>query len=929
MKIINVTPGLISIPPNGWGAVEKIIWETHLNLLREGHDSQILYLNEVPADADIVHIHVANLAEEAYQRGIPYYFTMHDHHAYLYGKDSDVYKENLRAMKNAVKAFVPAKYLIEYFDNIPEYFSHGVNTDYFMCDDDSRNIHRLLCVANNGYAYSSTVDRKGFGIAIEAARQLNIPITIAGPSNNKNYFAQNPPSYEKLTILYDLSEQELLTLYKQHTIFIHPSELEAGHPNLTLLEALSCGLPIVGTLESQNNLRGMYVAERNVDEVVTGIKTVISNYKEYSRNARLQAEELSWNSRTKKLLSIYYGNTTMKEILMQHYKNTKPLKLNPKRIVVTHNIDGMYAEVKSGPNTTYDVSFINKKTNEQVYSVQMNNNCWAKANAEYFVDWKVIIKDRNSNFEHVYETDFTGKKVFICFESKSLGDTLAWIPYVEEFRKKHNCKVVCSTFWNDLFKDVYPNVEFVEPGHTAHNLVALYRIGIFYKEGGELDYARHPSNPTSNGLQKIACDILGLDYREIRPLIKQPPLESENSKQISIAIHSTAQSKYWNNPLGWQTLVDWLKGKGYTVKLLSTEHDGYMGNRNPTGVIQHPPSSIEDTIAELRKSKMFIGISSGLSWVSWAAEIPTVLISGFTDKINEMQDCIRISAPEGKCSGCWNRVKFNPGDWNWCPDHKGTVRQFECSREITAEMVISKIEKLLSTPTVQKNYAGPTQIFNMIDVVKNNPNNTLVSTDEDFWNGIYDNNKYGWWGNTSKSGEGSEGRMAEFKKNLVSSIVEKYDIKSILDFGCGDYNWMQKVTGDYQYTGIDIVSSLVDSHNRMYGKHNRRFIYGNTANEYFHTDFIKQYGTTFDIGVLFDILGHQLWSEINTSLDFILNKLDIKYLLVSNEKNSNPYYWKQKITRNESIDIEIHPIMIQNGFKVLERYDNNLVLYQI
>ena len=132
MKIINVTPGLIPIPPNGWGAVEKIIWEIHNNLLNEGHDSHIKYLDEVPTDADVVHIHVANLANIAHNRGIPYYFTLHDHHAYLYGKDSDLYKENLLAMKNAIQAFVPAKYLVEYFEGIPQYFSHGVNTVYLL-----------------------------------------------------------------------------------------------------------------------------------------------------------------------------------------------------------------------------------------------------------------------------------------------------------------------------------------------------------------------------------------------------------------------------------------------------------------------------------------------------------------------------------------------------------------------------------------------------------------------------------------------------------------------------------------------------------------------------------------------------------------------------------------------------------------------------
>jgi hypothetical protein len=231
MKIVNVTPGLIPIPPNGWGAVEKIIWEHHQNLLKLGHDSQITYLDDVPLNADIIHIHVANLAILAQERGIPYYFTMHDHHAYLNGKDSWVYKQNIIAMKGAIKSFVPAKYLVEYFENLPVYFSHGVNSEYFIPSEKSSTEHRLLCVANNGYAHDQTIDRKGFGIAIEAAKQLNLPITIAGPSNNKNYFNAHPPTYDKLTIKYDLSEEELLTIYKEHTIFLHPSQLEAGHPN--------------------------------------------------------------------------------------------------------------------------------------------------------------------------------------------------------------------------------------------------------------------------------------------------------------------------------------------------------------------------------------------------------------------------------------------------------------------------------------------------------------------------------------------------------------------------------------------------------------------------------------------------------------------------------------------------------------------------
>ena len=120
-----------------------------------------------------------------------------------------------------------------------------------------------------------------------------------------------------------------------------------------------------------------------------------------------------------------------------------------------------------------------------------------------------------------------------------------------------------------------------------------------------------------------------------------------------------------------------------------------MGNQLPSGIVRHPNGPIELVMDEMLKSKAFIGIGSGLSWLSWALDVPTVLISGFSYKWAEMEDCIRIGAPQGKCEGCFNRLRLDPGDWNWCPDHKGTERQFECTKSITSEMVIKELEKFL------------------------------------------------------------------------------------------------------------------------------------------------------------------------------------------------------------------------------------------
>lgn len=690
MKIINVTPGLLPIPPNGWGAVEKIIWETHKSLLELGHESQILYLDEVK-DYDIVHIHVANLANLAHERGIPYYFTMHDHHAFLYGKDSAVYKENLQAIRNAKKAFVPAKFLVDYFEGIPEYFSHGVNTDYFTPAEFEE--HKLLCVANNGFIHDQSEDRKGFSYAIEAAKKLNLPITVAGPSNNKNYFSKFPSDYDKLTIMYDLNEEQLRTLYKQHSIFVHASILEAGHPNLTLLEAMSSGLPVVGTFESSNALRGMAVVSRDTDQVIKGIGEVISNYAFFKQQALIQARDLSWKNRTQSLLEKYKSNMTNQ--LADSYRNTTKLSIESKVPTPEFSINfinGAFLEIKGGPKVEYDVKFTDQKTGIVHYSGKMKPDHWMKTNISYFVDWKITANDGTHEYE--YTIDLKDQRVYIALESKSLGDTLAWFPQIKEFEKKHGCEIIVSTFWNSFFESEYPEFEFVSPGEVVHNLYAMYLIGWFYKEDGTIDSTRNPNDFKIERLQKTASDILGLEYKEVKPKMAVKK-DVEKEKIVTIAVHSTAQAKYWNNSKGWQEVVDYVKSLGYKVVILSKESDGFMGNMNPKGIEYLEDYSMETTIDMLQKSHMFIGISSGLSWLSWALGVKTCVISGFSDPITEFEDCVRIYTESNYCRGCFNTHKLDPGDWNWCPVNKGTNKQFECSKTITGDTVISKIKHLL------------------------------------------------------------------------------------------------------------------------------------------------------------------------------------------------------------------------------------------
>jgi autotransporter strand-loop-strand O-heptosyltransferase len=366
--------------------------------------------------------------------------------------------------------------------------------------------------------------------------------------------------------------------------------------------------------------------------------------------------------------------------------------VNVKNIVTISYVNGATVNISGNIPATYRVQFFDKRKNIIHFETEIKNNCWAKCNIEYFVDWNIKVWDGDTLF---YEENFDAstKRVYIALGSKALGDTLAWFPYVEEFGKVHNCKMVTSTFHNDMLQKQYPNIEFVNPGDVVENLYAMYSLGLFYTGDGNINLYKNPSDPKTQTMQKMGSDILGLEYKEIKPKLNKKNLKKE--KLVTIAIHGTAQAKYWNNPTGWQEVIDWLKGRGYRVRLLSKEQSGYMGNFEPKGIEKHPWGPIELVIDEMEKSQAFIGIGSGLSWLSWALGVPTVLISGFSYDWAEMKDCIRIGAPKGKCEGCFNRLRLDAGDWNWCPDHKRTERQFECTKSITSEMVIKELENFL------------------------------------------------------------------------------------------------------------------------------------------------------------------------------------------------------------------------------------------
>lgn len=364
-----------------------------------------------------------------------------------------------------------------------------------------------------------------------------------------------------------------------------------------------------------------------------------------------------------------------------------------------HFVDGAFLEISGAAAETYRVCFVDSRSDEILHETLITNNAWARTAIQYFMPWTLAVtrmSDQALVFAHRY--DARQRRVYIALESRSLGDTLAWLPAVEEFRRVHGCRLICSTFMNPLFAAAYPAIEFVAPGETVHDLYAMYRLGFFYQDDGAIDKQRHPVDFRSQPLAKAACDSLGLPYRERRPQLAvadgpRPIIEP----YVCIAVHATAQAKYWNNPDGWPTVVAYLIRRGLRVVLLSREGHEYMGNRAPPKAEVIPEGPLETVVGYLRHARFFIGIGSGLSWLAWAVGCRTCLISGFSDPWTEPAECLRIFPETVEvCTGCFNRYRLDPSDWNWCPVHgDDEARRFECTRAITPDHVIESIASWL------------------------------------------------------------------------------------------------------------------------------------------------------------------------------------------------------------------------------------------
>lgn len=304
-----------------------------------------------------------------------------------------------------------------------------------------------------------------------------------------------------------------------------------------------------------------------------------------------------------------------------------------------------------------------------------------------------------------HDYDPRHQDVLIQFPIGTLGDILAWFTYAARFAEEHpQCRVTCalSGLIIPLLRDSYPELRIVTHDDVvehklADTMYATYSLGVFF---GDESNDWQPTDFRLVGLHRTAGYILGVDPAEAAPRITLP----DESRPIAepyavIAVQSSSGCKYWTNPNGWREVVAFLKENGYRVICIDQKpvHGfGLMWTQIPNGAEdQTGDKPLVDRARLLRHASLFVGLSSGLAWLAWAAGCPVVLISGFTHPTNEFATPYRVINWHA-CNSCWNdpRHRFDHKDFLWCPRHQNTPRHFECTRLITATQVKQMIETI-------------------------------------------------------------------------------------------------------------------------------------------------------------------------------------------------------------------------------------------
>ena len=173
---------------------------------------------------------------------------------------------------------------------------------------------------------------------------------------------------------------------------------------------------------------------------------------------------------------------------------------------------------------------------------------------------------------------------------------------------------------------------------------------------------------------------------------------------------------------------------------------------------------------------------------------------------------------------------------------------------------------------------------------------SYMTLEERFTN-IYKGNL--WGSKESVSGSGSTAAMTIPIRTMLPVLFEEFQISSIFDAPCGDFNWMRMVDLEHiSYVGGDIVEPMIRKITSKYASSNISFI---------KIDITKEQFPPSDLVINRDCLFHLSYEDILLTLENFLDS-DSKYFLSTSHDNNQEFVNTDILSGNfRLIDLFIYP----------------------
>jgi Methyltransferase domain len=115
-----------------------------------------------------------------------------------------------------------------------------------------------------------------------------------------------------------------------------------------------------------------------------------------------------------------------------------------------------------------------------------------------------------------------------------------------------------------------------------------------------------------------------------------------------------------------------------------------------------------------------------------------------------------------------------------------------------------------------------------------------------FWESVYREE-------AGTSGPGSYGRLAEFKAEILNDFVRTRNIRTVIEFGCGDGAQLQRASYP-EYVGVDVASGSIARCSALFAH--------DASKRFYVADALPKNLGTFDLALSLDVIYHLVEDEV-------------------------------------------------------------------